>query len=179
MSVPMPAKPVLLSVSVVLVSLALAGCDGGANVFGKKPAPDDIVPEAEEPIRNATRPKARQAKIEQSVLAPVVPLQGQDPILAAEVKPAALKPSARPEQDLGVTVALLGETDQGGFWLKTPLVRNVVLGRIVYLKTGQSANVTLIPMVAASGDTSQISGAAMRVLAIELSDSPEFRVFVR
>ncbi len=96
-----------------------------------------------------------------------------------ELKAAVAKPVARPERDLGNTVAGLGMIDKTGFWLQTPLVKSKVEGRVVYLKTGNSINLILIPNGAVAGSGSQISIAAMKVLGIPIVDLAELRVFIR
>jgi len=96
-----------------------------------------------------------------------------------ELKAAVAKPVVRPERDLGNTVAGLGMIDKTGFWLQTPLVKSHVEGRVVYLKTGSSINLTLIPNGAVAGSGSQISIAAMKVLGIPIVELAELGVFIR
>lgn len=100
-------------------------------------------------------------------------------VTEVELKAAIAKPVVRPERDLGNTVAGLGSIDKTGFWLQTPLVKSNVEGRVVYLKTGSSINLTLIPNRATAGSGSQISIAAMKVLGIPIVDLAKLRVFIR
>lgn len=97
----------------------------------------------------------------------------------AELKQATAKPIARPERDLGKTVASLGLIDETGFWLQTPLVQSPVDGRIIYLKTGTSINLRLLPNGQTAGSGSQISIAAMKVLGISIVDLVEVQVYIR
>nr|WP_323779750.1 hypothetical protein [Amylibacter sp.] len=102
---------------------------------------------------------------------------------ASKVTPSALaaatKPVTRPEQDKGTTIASLGLLERDGFWLRTPLVSSEAKGRVVVEKSGASVNVMLVPSGAEAGSGSQLSIAAMQVLAIPITDLVEVRVFIR
>ncbi len=78
---------------------------------------------------------------------------------------------------LGTTIAALGDVNEQGFWLKTPLVKTQTAGRIVWTGPGATLNVTLVPLEGESGAGSQISLAAMRELGVPLTDLPELQVF--
>jgi len=98
-----------------------------------------------------------------------------DKTSAAE-KAAVIAPDgAKGERKLGRTIASLGAVSVPGFWLKTPLVRAPVAGRIVWADNGNSIKVTLVPK--ADGGGSQISLAAMRALEIPLTALPPLIVF--
>ncbi len=81
------------------------------------------------------------------------------------------------EQALGTTVASLGPPAEPGIWLKTPLVTELVEGRIEY--QGKSINVELRPSGGAASAGSQISLAAMRLIEAPLTGLPEIAVFSR
>jgi hypothetical protein len=121
---------------------------------------------------------------------PVVLLQPNATVMRPKLRPAGRiadtagavakpMPVPRPEQDLGETIVALGLLDRGGLWLRTPLVATGVKGRVVYLKTGASANVLLLPLQGESGAGSQLSLAAMQVLGIPLAELAKVQVFVR
>ncbi|MER5170392.1 hypothetical protein [Thioclava kandeliae] len=74
---------------------------------------------------------------------------------------------------LGTTVASLGDPTQGGFWLKTSLVKAETKGRVV-LSNGKSAQVTLMP---APAGESQLSLSALRMLDVSLTDLPTLTVY--
>ena len=77
---------------------------------------------------------------------------------------------------LGTTVASLGDPVEPGLWLKTPLVREEMPGRVRL--SGQSAEVSvrLIPLDGATTAGSQISLRAMQELGVPLSDLPSVEV---
>ncbi len=97
----------------------------------------------------------------------------------SEHQQAVSKPVGQAESDLGTTIASLGLLDNTGFWLETPLVEKEVEGRVVYLKSGASINLKLIPNGGDKGSGSQISVAAMQLLGIPVVDLAELRVFMR
>lgn len=99
--------------------------------------------------------------------------------VSASALAAATKPVTRPEQDKGTTIASLGLLEREGFWLRTPLVTSEAKGRVVVEKSGASVNVMLLPSGAEAGSGSQLSIAAMQVLAIPITDLVEVRVFIR
>ena len=78
---------------------------------------------------------------------------------------------------LGVTIASLGDPTLPGFWIKTPLVSEEKSGRIVYVTSGRSVQVTLIPSGGPVGGGSQVSLAAMRLLDAPLAGLPELVVY--
>ena len=79
------------------------------------------------------------------------------------------------ERRLGTTIATLGSPTDPGIWLKTPLVGEVTMGRIVY--RGTSVALELRPSGSAAGSGSQISLAAMRLIGAPLTGLPEITVF--
>ncbi|MDJ0824528.1 MAG: hypothetical protein QNJ16_03380 [Rhodobacter sp.] len=79
---------------------------------------------------------------------------------------------------LGTTIASLGDPNEPGFWIKTPLVSAPASGRLLYVTSGRSVQVDLIPSGAAPGSGSQVSLAAMRLLDAPLAGLPELEVYV-
>lgn len=94
----------------------------------------------------------------------------------AEQRAAAARPAERGETRLGTTVASLGSPTEGGFWIRTPLVRERTMGRVVNPATGKSAQVELIPLTG-GGSGSQVSLPAMQLLGIPLTDLPTLEVY--
>jgi hypothetical protein len=84
-----------------------------------------------------------------------------------------------PEKRLGKTVAAIGDVTESGFWLKTPLVKEVRQGRIVWLASGASIDVVLRPLEAENVSGSQISLDAMRDLGLPFTALEEILVFTR
>lgn len=95
---------------------------------------------------------------------------------SAAEKAAAAKPAAAGAK-LGRTVASLGDATQGGFWMKTPLVKAKGKGRIVNPATGKSVNVDLIPLGGPASAGSQVSLPALTTLGADLTDLPTVEVF--
>lgn len=90
-----------------------------------------------------------------------------------EEKAAALAaPAAGGERDLGRVVVALGPPAEQGIWLKTALVSETVMGRIV-TSGGQSLAVELRP---APGGA-LLSLAAFQALGLKLTELPEVTVY--
>lgn len=89
---------------------------------------------------------------------------------------AAARPAAAAETRLGTTVASLGNPTESGFWIRTPLVRERAMGRIVNPATGRSAQVELIPLTS-GGSGSQVSLPALQLLGVSLTDLPTLEVY--
>ncbi|MFN3524787.1 MAG: hypothetical protein ACK4YU_01750 [Paracoccus sp. (in: a-proteobacteria)] len=94
----------------------------------------------------------------------------------AEQRAAAARPAATAEARLGTTVASLGNPSEGGFWIRTPLVTERAMGRIVNPANGRSAQVELIPLTS-GGSGSQVSLPALQLLGVSLTDLPTLEVF--
>jgi len=91
---------------------------------------------------------------------------------------AALTPGPAAEDGrLGATIASLGDPAEPGFWIKTPLVSAERSGHIVYVTSGRSVQVTLMPSDGPAGGGSQVSLAAMRLLDAPLAGLPEIVVY--
>lgn len=86
---------------------------------------------------------------------------------------AAAEPEG--EKSLGVTLASLGSPTDPGIWLKTPLVSELVQGRVEYL--GKSISLELRPSGGEVGSGSQLSLPAMRLLGAPLTGIIEIDVF--
>lgn len=95
---------------------------------------------------------------------------------SAAEKAAASKPTTA-GQKLGTTVASLGDATQGGFWIKTPLVKSNAKGRVVNPATGKSVNVDMIPLGGPASAGSQVSLPALTTLGADLTDLPELEVY--
>ncbi|MEH6786762.1 hypothetical protein [Paracoccus sp. (in: a-proteobacteria)] len=94
----------------------------------------------------------------------------------AEQKAAAAGAPEAAESRLGSTVASLGDPTQGGFWIKTPLVKARGIGRIVNPANGKSAKVDLIPL-AGGGSGSQVSLPALQLIGVSLTELPTIEVY--
>ncbi|MGP9804198.1 hypothetical protein [Paracoccus sp. NSM] len=94
----------------------------------------------------------------------------------AEQRAAAARPAERAETRLGTTIASLGNPAEAGFWIRTPLVTERAMGRIVNPATGKSAQVELIPLTS-GGTGSQVSLSAMQLLGVALTDLPRLEVY--
>lgn len=81
------------------------------------------------------------------------------------------------EQELGRTVASLGNPADPGFWLETPLVSEVRQGRVVYAPTGNSVAVELRPISGPATAGSRVSLPALRLLGAPLTGLPELTVY--
>lgn len=95
----------------------------------------------------------------------------------AEQKAAAAKAPETGETKLGNTVASLGDPTEGGFWIKTPLVKARGVGRIRNPENGKSAKVDLIPLDGPASAGSQVSLPALQLIGISLTDLPTIEVF--
>lgn len=88
---------------------------------------------------------------------------------------AAARPTTA-EARLGTTVASLGNPTESGLWIRTPLVRERAMGRIVNPANGRSAQVELIPLTS-GGSGSQVSLSAFQLLGVSLTDLPTLEVY--
>jgi len=95
---------------------------------------------------------------------------------SAAEKAAATAPGATGGR-LGTTIASLGDATEGGFWIKTPLVKAPGKGRIVDTATGRSVNVDLIPLAGPASAGSPVWLPALTTLGADLTDLPEVEVY--
>ncbi|MEM7718725.1 MAG: hypothetical protein AAF222_05935 [Pseudomonadota bacterium] len=79
-------------------------------------------------------------------------------------------------ENLGTTVASLGDATSPGFWLETPLVTSPRIGRVRNPATGRTVQVDLRPLP--SGGSSRISLAALRLLEAPLTELVTLEVFL-
>lgn len=160
---------VTLSVGLGLV----AGCGVGLKPPDVAPMVDPVS-EGDGPMRPMPRPGAR------SVPAGAVTVEQFDTTTARQRQAAAEAPQGQGgETELGRTIATLGDPADPGFWAKTPLVREVRQGRLVYPANGNSVQVELRPLPGEPGAGSQVSLAAMRVLGAPLTGLPELIVLTQ
>lgn len=89
----------------------------------------------------------------------------------------AVKPKPTGERKLGKTIGSLGSPTDPGIWIKTPLVKTLVMGRVVVSSSGKSVNIELRPSGGAAGSGSQVSLAAMRLLGVPFTDLPELVLY--
>lgn len=166
------AVKILRTTAIMLVGLALAGCDMVPFQQEERPRSDAAPPEGT--TRPQARPEATSAR---------VPAQGArtadqfDTTTPEERRQAAAAPAGGGEKLLGETVASLGDPAAPGFWLETPLVKTRRQGRVLNPATGKSAQVDLVPIEGPATGGSRVSLAAMRVLGAALTDLPTLRVF--
>ncbi len=95
----------------------------------------------------------------------------------AEQRAAAAKAPEAAEVKLGKTIASLGNPAEGGFWIKTPLIKARGIGRIVNPANGKSAKVDLIPLDGPESGGSQVSLSALQLLGVSLTDLPTIEVY--
>ncbi|MEE9429131.1 MAG: hypothetical protein V3V25_13395 [Paracoccaceae bacterium] len=152
----------------VLVVAFLAGCSGGLRPGIFAPGADDLRPVAR-PDSQGIRPSDNATSVEEFDTTTEVERQ------------AALTPqnAGVVEQNLGNTVASLGNPTDPGFWLETPLVSIKRPGRVVYGVTGTSVAVELIPISGPDTGGSRISLPALRLLGAPLAGLPVLTVYSR
>ena len=134
----------------------------GLRDAGAQPARTTAVPRVQTPV---ARPPEGAITVEEL------------DITTPEERTAALAPADTDDGRLGSTIASLGDPGEAGFWIKTPLVAEPAPGRIVYVTSGRSVQVRLIPSGGAAGSGSQVSLAAMRLLDAPLTGLPELVVY--
>lgn len=131
------------------------------------------------PETDGTAPALQETPIETATPPPppamATTVEEFDTTTAADRAAAVVVQASAAEMRLGTTIATLGPPTEPGIWLKTPLVRDVRAGRIVY--QGKSVNLELRPSGGAPGSGSQISLAAMRLIGAALTGLPEIEVF--
>lgn len=93
-----------------------------------------------------------------------------------EQRAAAAAPATAPTKALGKTVASLGSPTEPGLWLKTPLVKTEVQGRVTNPANGKSSVVTLLPIEGPATAGSRMSLAALRLIGASLTDLTEVEV---
>lgn len=157
--------------ALILTAGLLAGCTEGAMMGGRTAAAPQTQMTTEQ-VAAATavtrapapRPAARATAAQLDTTTP-------------EQRAAAARPAEAAETKLGSTIASLGNPSEGGFWIKTPLVRQRGIGRIVDPATGKSAKVDLIPLDGPASGGSQVSLPALQLLGVSLTDLPTLEVY--
>ncbi len=164
-------KPAL---ALLLILHLLSACAAVAPIFSGDRA------DAEDPVQSdLVRPQARPSDLS----LPATPPSGArtaetlDTTSQEDRAAARATPPASAERLLGTTIASLGAPTEPGFWLKTPLVRRETQGRVVYLETGKSVQVTLIPIDGPPTAGSRLSLPALRLIEAPLTGLPEVQVF--
>lgn len=161
------------AVPFLMTAAILAGCtQGAATSTASRPAaaPKTELTTAQVAAATAiTRAPAPRAAARASA--------AQLNTTTAEQRAAAAKPAEAAETKLGSTVASLGNPSEGGFWIKTPLVKEAGVGRIVDPSTGKSAKVDLIPLDGPASGGSQVSLPALQLLGVSLTDLPTIEVY--
>ncbi|KGJ07651.1 hypothetical protein [Paracoccus sphaerophysae] len=172
--------------ALILPFLALAACETTTADPTPRPAPRTpgvtvAVSPAASDAAAAAAAEARTGAIPDTIAAGTLQRPAGSRSVAqldasAAEKAAASKPVATGGR-LGTTVASLGDATQGGFWIKTPLVRSIGKGRIVNPATGKSVNVDLLPLSGPASAGSQVSLPALTTLGADLTDLPEVEVY--
>lgn len=162
-----PTRPTLMPLTLVCAGLLLAGCAQIAGITARPTAPQATAAQTSAATAitraPAPRPAARATPAQLDTTTP-------------EQRAAAAQAPATAETQLGTTVGSLGNPGEGGFWIRTPLVRERAQGRIVNPATGKSAQVELIPLTG-GGSGSQVSLPAMQLLEIPLTALPTLEVY--
>jgi hypothetical protein len=150
----------------ILPLAAFAGCTSPSlqGIFGTTPDAT-VAPPA--PTLNPTPPPPPPTT--------AVTVEQFDTTTEADRAAAVETETSTGEQELGTTIATLGPPAEPGIWLKTPLVTALTPGRVDF--DGKSINVELRPSGGAAGSGSQMSLAAMRLIAAPLTGLPELTVF--
>ena len=163
-----------------LMVASLAGCSGGSPKFLGKWVKSPVLgePEPAAPVGEGNpfdvamvAPEPAETAVTVEALDTTTPEQRAAAVETVEETPA------EGDGRLGTTVASIGDPGEPGFWIKTPLVSEATSGRIVYLVSGRSVQVQMIPSGGATGSGSQVSLAAMRLLDAPLAGLPELVVY--
>ncbi len=78
---------------------------------------------------------------------------------------------------LGMTIASLGDPNNSGLWVRSPLVSERTQGHVHYSVSSRTVRVELIPSGGATGSGSQVSLAVMRLLDAPLEGLLELAVY--
>ena len=161
----MTTAPAFNRLALVLPVLALAACD-----LVRTPATQAPPPAA------SRAPTAPSGVTETALQRPASARTVASLDASAAEKAAASQPAAA-GASLGRTIASLGDATKGGFWIRTPLVKEPGKGRVVDRATGKSVNVDLIPLPGPASAGSQVSLSVLTTLGVGLTDLPEIEVF--
>ena len=118
------------------------------------------------------RPQARPGDLDvNGTLEP-----GAEPAIDPSAEDIAALPVVQDVAVVDTTLVTLGDVTQPGIWIKTPLVASQRSGTATNVATGQSAQVTLIPIDGPATAGSRASLQAMQALGLSLTDIAEVRV---
>lgn len=157
---------IILGVAVV----ALAGCAGVTDRLGLgKRGADAAPPTAEAEASSSSATAAAR---------PPAGARTADALdtTTAEQRAEASKPAAAGAKSLGTTVASLGSATEPGLWMKTPLVKSEMQGRVTNPATGKSSTVELIPLDGPASGGSRMSLSALRLIGASLTDLTKVEV---
>ena len=164
-----------MRVMIPLVLLALAGCTQAQFEELFPPAAPElteasVTPEARPPTLDTTPPPPPP---------PTATTVEEFDTTTVEDRAAALAPVPEPagEQRLGTTLATLGDPADPGIWISTPLVSELVMGRVEVPGTGRTVTLELRPSGGEAGSGSEISLPAMRLLEVPLTAIQELIVY--
>lgn len=160
---------------IILCSLTvgLSGCGAVSDRLGV------LKPRAADTATSSAVPLPEAVKVEQTALDPVTTAPPPPPAArtaealdttTAEQRAAATAPAAQGAQVLGTTVVSLGSATEPGLWIKTPLVKTEMQGRVTNPATGKSSTVVLIPIEGPQTAGSRMSLAALRLIGASLTD---------
>lgn len=156
----------------LLTALSLSACGGQTFSNPFKPVqPEDTAP-------SVVLPEDASVVVPEAVPEVVQGAGGRTPDALDQTSAVELAAAADVSggNALGDTVASLGDPTQPGLWLRTPLVKSEMPGR-VSVEGGKSLAVTLIPIEGEASAGSQMSLGAMRGLGLGLTDLPTVQVF--
>jgi len=167
-------------VSIALV-LTLAGCAGGMPDLRNGGLLKGLKRDrGNDPVQTAPTTGSVPTPMQETIALPpedAVTVEDFDTTTSAQRDAALVDAPAANDGRIGTTVASLGDPGETGFWIKTPLVSEQTSGRVVYVRSGRSVQVQLIPSGGANGSGSQVSLAAMRLLDAPLTELPELVVY--
>jgi hypothetical protein len=155
-----------------IVTLALGGC--ATLPFGIKSGATDTPAASAE---TGTRPQARPEGGAPAPSTTARTVEQFDTTTSAERTAAAAAPTGASTQQLGRTIASLGDPTDPGFWIETGLVTTVQPGRLDYPANGTSVQVELRPSGGPPDSGSRVSLPALRVLNAPLTELPELVMF--
>lgn len=159
---------IILGVAVV----ALAGCAGVTDRLGLGKRGADAAPPTAEARAEASLSSATAAA------RPPAGARTADALdtTTAEQRAEASKPADAGAKSLGTTVASLGSATEPGLWMKTPLVKSEMQGRVTNPATGKSSTVELIPLDGPASGGSRMSLSALRLIGASLTDLTKVEV---
>ena len=155
--------------ALTLPLLALAACDIATNAAPQAPA--------RPPAATPTAPTGAALGVTEAALQRPASARSVASLDASAAEKAAASRPAAAGARLGTTIASLGDATKGGFWIRTPLVKETGKGRLVDPSTGKSVNVDLIPLSGPASAGSQVSLPVLTTLGVGLTDLPEVEVY--